>query len=76
MNRFENRTVLVTGAGSGHPTRPRTVPNVSTVSLKVCEPSDAELNNDMPPMEMPYWFRKLGADASTMTPKTRRFANM
>ena len=51
------------------------MPEASTVSLRVSAPSVGEVRFDAPPMEMPARFGKLGNEASTSAPTTKRFAS-
>ena len=56
--------------------RPRTVPDVRTVSLNVSAPSVGEVRFEMPPMEMPALLGKPGKVTSASAPTTMRFGSM
>ena len=56
--------------------RPRTVPMSSTVSLTLSCPRVGETKVELPPIDNPLRFWKLGADTSAATPTTSRFGSM
>ena len=56
--------------------RPRTVPEVSTVSLKVSAPSVGNVRFEIPPIEMPALLGKPGNVTSASAPTTMRFGSM